>query len=955
MSGFTLSSVPGVTHHFASRPTYYLPRPRLVTSLLDTLAARQIVILQAPAGYGKTSLLLDCLQSLTAPTVYFRFRATFPETLGVSFADIYRVNAATPEAIEAAARVYGETKSLEAALNAIAAAAAHHGPVVVMLDDYPIAEDGARLSAMPALLSELPPYVHIIVASRGQPDLPLARWSAAGRLALYTQHELRFSPDEATRVVSTALGRELHPPEVEFLDKNVAGWALGLSLIAAVLAAREDERPRDRLLPEIGLIWAINEYLEHEVMQVQAVPPPMREFLEQTSVLPDLGIDICNSFMQLENSGEILRSLERHGFYISHVDDAATIYAYHPVFRRFLQKQLRERGGAAALAAAHLRAARVFEGYRLWRQAVWHYLFANEHGEAERLIEEHSVELLEGPATQPSIEYVKAQSVVDPASDVLEQLNMLPPEMVEARPFLLIVKARALLLRGNDRSARRIWNIVLELLQSELAALTEARSDLAGADPAARRGPIEGLLQKMWPGDPRAPAVRAEALHSLSLALGDFADTLKAVAVEAAALAVAGEIPHAATRLESERRILFRLARLYLYRADFRALGEVIARLCRIGADGTKDDAGFTWFCSEGRVRLAMVTGNLEAANHLAPEWQHQVGQDPEHTESGDRLQLLLGRLALLDGDYDRAETHFSEATFSPFDVIHLRLLQGRLEEALHLIRQALESFPAGEWSLERHLALTWLGVVESRNGQLGTGARRLEAEVQVFREKEMFFWQMGAELHLAWVLMQLGEVSRATTYVESALTRAASIPTTYFVFWHPAVIAFVCDVAEANDMHTDYVTNDLRRRATVAPEAAAGAPSQNGLAQRPAQPRDISAARTTATPPRPSVLKGKSALQHLVEQDYISPYGITKLLDTYHLTPRETEVFVWYVSPDIRIGSQRVNQAIADRLFLSELTVRAHISAILKKLDLPGRDRLHLRSWAIREGIIPE
>ena len=374
-----------------------------------------------------------------------------------------------------------------------------------------------------------------------------------------------------------------------------------------------------------------------------------------------------------------------------------------------------------------------------------------------------------------------------------------------------------------------------------------------------------------------------------------------------------------------------------------------------MGADGTKDDAGFTWFCSEGRVRVEIVSGNLQAAQNLVPEWKHQVGQDPERVESGDRLRLLLGRLALLFGDYDEAETHFSESTFSPFDVIHLRLLQGRLEDALLLIQQALLSFPASKWSLEGHLARTLLGVVESRTGHLEAGARRLETEVQVFREKGLYFWQAGAELHLAWVLTQLGQASRARACIESSLARAASIPTTYFVFWHPEVIALACDVAEANQIQTDYVTQELRPRVARALEAAAALHSQNGTGHERTRQHDIAVPRMAPTQSNPTRLKRGPTLQHLVEQGHLSAHGVTKLLDTYHLTPRETEVFVWYVSPDIRMGSQRVNQAIAERLFLSELTVRAHISAILRKLDLPGRDRLQLRSWAIREGIILE
>lgn len=956
MSSATLPPVPGMPLHSPTRTPYDLHRPDLVASLINSITTKQVVVLQAPAGYGKTSLLLECLQALSLPAVYLHVRSTFPDTLDPSHTDLYRVSASAPESIAQAAHIYGETKRLDFALNAIATAVTREEQTaVVMLDDYPIAEDAAQIPGLEAFLLELRPYLRMIISSRGSPDLPLARWAAEGRLALYSQHDLRFSVDESRRMISVGLGREPHPAEVEFLEQNLAGWALGLSLITGVLASPDAPPQHGRLLPGIAAISTINQYLEYEVMQVGAVSPAVRDFMEQTSVLPDLGIDICNSFMGIENSGEILRGLQHRGFYISNLDDGATIYAYHPVFRRFLQKQLREHGGAHALEAAHLRAAGVFEQYRLWRRAIWYYSLANQHETAVRLIEAHANDLLERPATTLSIEYVRPRSIVDPVSDLLERLDNLPPEMVEARPFLLIVKARALLLHGKYKSARRLWRIVLELLQSEVDALTAAPSDLVGEEADARRMHIESLLQIMWPEDRPGQVVCSEALHSLSLALGDFADTLKAVAVEEAALTVAHGIPHAATRLSLETQILFRLARLYLYRADLRSLRSAIDRLCEIGADGTKDDAGFTWFCSEGRMRLEIISGNLEAARNLEPEWKHQAEQDPERAESGDRLRLLLGRLALLVGDYQEAETHFSEATFSPLDMIHLRLLEGHLEEALQLIQQTLTSFPIGKWSLERHLALTWLGIVESRNGQLETAARRLETEVQVFREKGMFFWLAGAELHLAWALMQLGQEIRATTHIESALVCAANIPTTYFAFWHPDVIAFACDVAEKDQIQTDYVANQLRPCVTLALDGVSGLRSQNETSQKPATQHDASPPGTTPTQPGLTILKRSSALQLIVEQGLLSPQGITKLLGTYHLTPRETEVFVCYVSPDIRMGNRRVNQAIADRLFLSELTVRAHISAILKKLDLPGRNRLWLRSWAIHEGIIPE
>ncbi|MFN8497380.1 MAG: hypothetical protein U0641_05945 [Anaerolineae bacterium] len=648
-----------------------------------------MVLLQAPAGYGKTFLVLECLHALPLPAVYLRV-ASAPDVPGPG---LYRVNPWATEAMKAAASAYAETKRIDLALQAIAAEATDAQKLVVIIDDYPSAEDDAHIPRMETLLSSLPSALHVVMSSRGQPDLPLARWSAGGRLALYTQNDLRLSTEETQQIVAAALGRPLQPAEADLLEQNLAGWALGISLVVDSLA-RDAAHHSPPLLTEIGLIWSISEYLEHEVMQLGAVSPAEREFMEQTSVLPDLGIDICNSFMGLENCGEVLRNLERRGFYVSHLDHGATIYAYHPVFRRFLQKQLRERGGAAALKAAYLRAARVFEEYRLWRRAIWYYLLAHEDEVAVRLIEEHGVELLERPATLSKIEYVRPQAVVDPASDVLERLSMLPPEMVEARTFLLIVQARALFLQGNYKLAKRTWNRVFELLAPELDALTEARGETLGADGEVGSVQAQALLQKMWPEDHRAGAVCAEALHSLSLGLGDFADTLKAVAVEEAALAVAREIPHAATRFRLETRILLRLARLYRYRADLPALRGVIDRLCRIGAGGIKDNEGFIWFCDEGHMLLHILSGDLKAAQELGLEWQRQLGQDPEHAEGSDRLYLLLGRLALLVGSYDEAETCFLEATFSTFDMIHLRLLQGHLEDALQLSRQALASFP---------------------------------------------------------------------------------------------------------------------------------------------------------------------------------------------------------------------------------------------------------------------
>ncbi|MCB0104495.1 MAG: tetratricopeptide repeat protein, partial [Caldilineaceae bacterium] len=324
---------------------------------------------------------------------------------------------------------------LTGVLNGFSAAAANAPgrDVVLALDDYHVITTPAIHDALAWLLDYLPPNLHLVILTRADPALPLARLRARGAMTELHAHDLRFTPAEVATFLNQVMGLSLTATDVAALAERTEGWIAGLQLAALSLRGRED-------VP--GFIQAftgdhryIGDYLVEEVLQRQ--PAPVRAFLLQTAILDRLCGPLCDAVTQQAAGRELLVSLERANLFIVPLDDKREWYRYHHLFADVLYAHaLKEQ--PAQVATWHGRASAWYEAHGLRTEAIHHALAATDFARAADLVE----------LTWPALHRSNFRSTA-----LQGWMKALPTAVVRTRPVLSVGYAWEYLNHGELEAA----------------------------------------------------------------------------------------------------------------------------------------------------------------------------------------------------------------------------------------------------------------------------------------------------------------------------------------------------------------------------------------------------------------------------------------------------------------------------------------------------------------------
>ena len=379
--------------HVPSRRPGFVPRPRLVGRLEHGLA-RGLVLVCAPAGSGKTVLLADWARHGGRPVAWLSLDAGDNDPARFWRHVIAALGRARPGTGELAGSSLGalEASSPDALVMALInelAAGPGEDEVVLVLDDYHLIDSRPVHESLLFLLEHLPPGLRVVLASRSDPPLPLARLRARGQLAELRAAELRFTADEAAALLREAIGADLPGPAVTALTARTEGWAAGLQLAGLSLRGQADTA---------GFVAAFSgshryvlDYLTGEVLERQN--PQVREFLLETSVLERLSGELCDAVTGRPGSQAMLQDVERAGLFLVPLDDVRGWWRYHRLFADLLRARLQEEQ-PGRVPALHRAAAAWSEEHDLADDAVRHALAAGDTAWAARLIERHVEELL---------------------------------------------------------------------------------------------------------------------------------------------------------------------------------------------------------------------------------------------------------------------------------------------------------------------------------------------------------------------------------------------------------------------------------------------------------------------------------------------------------------------------------------------------------------------------------
>lgn len=406
-------------------------RLSLVQRLNEGLQGKMTLI-SAPAGFGKTTLLCEWVASSGRPAAWLSLDDG--DNAPVRFL-VHLIAALQTVAPEIGSRILPALQSVHPPpVDAVLPELFHDlgalpNTVILVMDDYHVLDAPQVHTALSFLLNHLPPQLHLAVATREDPDLPLARLRAQGQLTELRAADLRFALPEVTEFLNRVMALGLSEANVAALDHRTEGWIAGLQLAALSMQGREN-------LPAFIEAFAgdhrfVVDYLMEEVLRRQ--PEDVRTFLLHTSILERLCGPLCDAVTGQTGGSARLEALERGNFFVVPLDDRRHWYRYHHLFADFLQMHLQadQPGGVPAL---HRQASVWFESEASAADAIRHALAAKDVERAADLIERAV------PALRRSRQEATA----------LDWLRALPDLVVRRRPVLSVYYAGGLLMGGQQ-------------------------------------------------------------------------------------------------------------------------------------------------------------------------------------------------------------------------------------------------------------------------------------------------------------------------------------------------------------------------------------------------------------------------------------------------------------------------------------------------------------------------
>ncbi|PKO14082.1 MAG: hypothetical protein CVU39_16000 [Chloroflexi bacterium HGW-Chloroflexi-10] len=447
----------------------HIARPRL-SDLIDCGLDRALILVSAPAGYGKTTLISNWLKEKQIPSAWisldggdndpirflqYLLAALIPMAPGIEDDGFGMLQGGQPAQFESVINLL--TNEL----------ASFSAPFVLVLDDLHMIQSEAVFKILAYLLEHLPPQMHLAILTRIDPPLPLARLRVRNQLLDIRADQLRFTQNEIAAFLSDAIGLTLSGNDLSALETRTEGWIAGLQLAALTMQSNKDIH--GFISAFTGSHHYVMDYLAEEVLKNQ--PKKVSDFLLQTSILDRLCGSLCEAIVEAETNEPVygqsmLETLEEMNLFVVPLDDERHWYRYHHLFAEVLRKRL-EYQYPHLLPELHRRASHWYEQNEFIAESIQQAIAAGDQDRAAHLTEQNGCSLLMSGEVATLLSW----------ADAIEFQS-------EARPWLAIQKAWALALTGEmDRVELTLQTP--EKLLAPLEPTVEVRT-LQGTIAAAR-------------------------------------------------------------------------------------------------------------------------------------------------------------------------------------------------------------------------------------------------------------------------------------------------------------------------------------------------------------------------------------------------------------------------------------------------------------------------------------
>jgi LuxR family maltose regulon positive regulatory protein len=600
-------------------------------------------------------------------------------------------------------------------INEVANASEH---ILLVLDDYyAISAEGVH-QLMMFLLDNLPPNLHILIGSRTDPPLRVARLRAKGELSEIRAQDLRFTPEEAGDFLNTAMGLGLFPEDVNTLVEKTEGWIAGLQLAAISLQSYQDRGAFVRAFA--GDDRHIADYLFEEVLR--SLPDRIQAFLLETSILDRLSAPLCEAVTGREDSRAILSNLEEANLFLVPQDNRRQWYRYHHLFGDLLGLHL-SRKWPDKIPELHSKASAWYEEQGFLNRAVAHAVKAGDIKQLEHLVQANTFAMLE----------------VGESATLNRWLNALPQEIVQNNLWLAVAKGWTVLFAGKLEAAETALQHAEALIsgsklddaernsaQGQIAAVRSYIADLKG-EPALVEEYAREALAKLSRDDQLAVAFAAMMLATAYNRRGDLASGELALQD---ALVTCETMPHAFVAIDS----LCMLGRIQSLRGQLKESAVTLQRALEIGEENI-----------ERRGRQLSIMGFVYVyESELLYEWN----------QLEEALRVVKLGLGLLEpwGYKDCVVVGLMTLT----KIYHTL---GDHQQAFKAIDKAKQLSSDMPYWHDRVVAYeTWYQALQGETAQvsewLGAQDTLLRGELEIHREMECRF--------LAKILLLRGEVEKA-------------------------------------------------------------------------------------------------------------------------------------------------------------------------------------------------
>ena len=442
-----------------------VPRPRLYEQLDEGLSTngsnnqdkrfnKRLTLVVAPAGYGKTTLVASWLKrtechhawisldeidnnlSVLIRTIVEAIRTLFPGSCASTVQLLEEAQIAPPNYM--AAVLINDIDSLQ-------------DPVILVLDDYHLIHNEAAHSLISKLIEKQPQNLHLAIASRTDPLLPLPRLRASGEVTEIRSSELRFTDAETETFLGQRMGLALDREAIAALNMQAEGWIVGLRL--AVLSIR-GQKDLFVLLNKLKgqSITFVNEYLVAEVLEQQ--PEAIRAFMLQTAILDQLSGSLCEAVTGMDdpqwNGQAYLEWMVSANLFVIPLDERGEWFRYHHLFQDLLANELRASYPAEEINVLHGRASRWFADQGYIEEGIQHAMAGDDADAAVTLVEQQSQNLLNS----------------QDRSTLKRWLDGLPQDAVWQRPVLLIANAWLLFREWRLTALEEVLDVAESLLDS---------------------------------------------------------------------------------------------------------------------------------------------------------------------------------------------------------------------------------------------------------------------------------------------------------------------------------------------------------------------------------------------------------------------------------------------------------------------------------------------------------